>query len=485
MFAVFLASTALSASPACVTVFDEVDAKIESNYVARALYAENAPALAAAAEANRSVYRAQASGIASDDVLECTRVLQGYVRSHEDPHLFLNATPALTEADIARRRAGAARIALPPQLLRQQARSATGRGPLVGVWAADDFEAAIIPEADGGFVAVVVDTDSDDWTVGDIAARFENRNGVAEAIRYRAEDRAPIRTGYSIASNAILSMAPVDWGRIAPAPGEVIGEWDPRNPRRPRFEMLNADVAWLSIPSFSPALVGDSLQMIADNHRDDILGAELLVVDLRGNHGGSASAIAPLDPFIMTHDAREDYQPDPYSPVLLSSPDTIRYYAGIVDRMQPGLEQSVFADLVQRLESNPGSLVPMLTEPAHIAFYNDARVPDDLFDQPTRVAILVDADVMSAGEAVLLRAGRSTRVTSFGAPTRGSIDYQNVLMTPVGAGDLRFSLGYPLIADNPHLPVGGFNQNGVPVDVPLQGDPESWPQQILDHYNLR
>ncbi len=484
MLAVLLAGTVLSVSPACLTVFDEVESKIQANYVARALYNENAPTLARAIEANHAMYRAQASGIAPDDVLECTRVLQGYVRSHEDPHLFLNATPALTEGDPARLRAGAARIALPPQLLRQQARSATGRGPLVGVWAAGEFEAAIIPEADGGFVAVVVETDSDNWTIGDIAARFDERNGVVEAIRYRAEDRAPIRTGYSIVSNGILSMAPVDWGRIAP-PREAIGDWDPNNPRRPRFEMLNADVAWLSIPSFSPALVGDGLQIIVDNHRDDILGAELLVVDLRGNHGGSASAIAPLDPFIMTHDAREDYRPDPFSPVLLSSPDTIRYYAGIVDRMPPGLEQSVFADLVQRLESNPGSLVPMLTEPAHIALYNDARLPEELFDQPTHVAILVDADVMSAGEAVLLRAGRSTRVTSFGAPTRGSIDYQNVLMTSVGAGDLRFSLGYPLMADSPHLPVGGHNQSGVPVDVPLPGVPESWPQQILDHYSLR
>lgn len=485
MLAVLLAGTVLSVSSACVTVFDEVEAKIQANYVARALYNENAPALARAAEANRAAYRAQASAIASDEGLECTRVLQGYVRSHEDPHLFLNAVPVLTEADAARLRAGAPRIALSPQILRQQARSATGRGPLVGVWAADEFEAAIIPEADGGFVAVVVETDSDNWTIGDIAARFDARDGVVEAIRYRAEDRAPIRTGYSIVSNAILSMAPVDWGRITPAPSEVIGEWDPHNPRRPRFEMLNADVAWLSIPSFSPALVSDSLQMIADNHRDDILGAELLVVDLRGNHGGSASAISPLDPFIMTHDAHEDYQPDPYSPVLLSSPDTIGHYAGIVDRMPPGLERSVFADLVQRLEANPGSLVPMLIEPAHIALYNDARVPEGLFDRPTDVAILVDSDVMSAGEAVLLRAGRSTRVTSFGAPTRGSIDYQNVLMTSVGAGDLRFSLGYPLMADSPHLPIGGFNQNGVPVDVPLEGDPESWPQQILEHYRLR
>jgi hypothetical protein len=41
------------------------------------------------------------------------------------------------------------------------------------------------------------------------------------------------------------------------------------------------------------------------------------------------------------------------------------------------------------------------------------------------------------------------------------------------------------MADSPHLPAGGHNQNGVPVDVPLHGDPAGWPSQILDYYDLQ
>jgi len=240
----------------------------------------------------------------------------------------------------------------------------------------------------------------------------------------------------------------------------------------------------VSIPSLSPGVVGDSLQSLADERHEEITGADLFVVDLRGNHGGSSRAIAPLDPYIMTHEPSDDYQADTLAPVLLSSPDTNAHYARLVDQMPPGMERSVFADLVRRLEENPATLQPMLTDPSHVALYNDARVPENLFDQPENVAILVDGDVVSAGEAVLLRARQSSRVTSFGANTRGSIDYQNVLMVSVGDGALRFALGYPLMADNSLLPTGGYNQTGVPVDEPLDGDQSGWPDQLLAHYNL-
>jgi len=484
MISTWMLGAALAASPACVDVFDEVDETIRTNYVALALYRENASALVDAAERRHSTFRARAERAAEADVLGCTRILQAYVNAYDDPHLFLNSAPVISEADAARMRADAPTLPFSPHLLREQAVSATGRGPLVGVWAGDGFEAAIIPEGDGGFVAVVVGTQSDDWSVGDIAAHFDHHEGDPEAVRYRAEDRTPVRTGYHIVSDAILAMPPANWGRIEPAPHGVIGDWDPHAPRAPRFEMISPEVAWLSVPSLSPRRIGDALEVIAQDHRDDIIGSELLVVDLRGNSGGSSLAMAPLDPFIMTSEVRDGYAADTQSPVLLASPDTAAHYANIVDQMEPGLERSVFEDLVRRLEDNPGSLQPMLTDPAHIAIYHDARLPEALFDEPRQVAFLVDGDVVSAGEAALLRAGRSTRVTSFGANTRGSIDYQQVLMVAVGDGALRFALGYPLMADNAQLPAGAYNEHGVPVDVPLHGDSSQWPAQVLAYYGL-
>ena len=485
MFLSFLASTVLTSSPACLEVLDEIESKIQSNYVALALYRDNARERVEQATERYRRHRALASHVAMNDVLGCTRVLQAYVRSYDDPHLFLNSSPDLVPEQAEQRRASAPRIDVSPQILRQQALSATGRGPLVGIWAADGFEVAILPEGGGGFVAVVVESESEFWNAGDIAARFRQIGDEMEAVRYRAEDRAIVRTDYRVVSDAILSMPPQDWGRIAPAPQGLVGEWDPYNPRAPRFERISDDVAWVAIPTLSPSQIGDTLQAIAEDHRDDMLAADLLVVDLRGNNGGSASAIAPLDPFILTRDAREGFAADPYSPVLLSSPETNRYYAALVERMPPGLERDVFAEFVRRMEANPGTLQPLLTDPAHIALYNDARIPQALYPQPDHVALLVDGDVVSAGEAVLLRAGRSQRVTSFGASTRGSIDYQQVLMLTVGDGELQFALGYPLMADSPHLPAGGHNQNGVPVDVPLHGEPDGWPSQILDYYDLQ
>ena len=112
-------------------------------------------------------------------------------------------------------------------------------------------------------------------------------------------------------------------------------------------------------------------------------------------------------------------------------------------------------------------------------------VPRRTFPRPAHVAILIDRHVVSAGEAFVLEAMRHAKVETFGMNTSGTIDYQNVMMTYVGAGRYRFALGYPLIAASDELPEGGLNKAGIPPDVVIDAKVEDWVGFVRAHYAKR
>jgi len=62
---------------------------------------------------------------------------------------------------------------------------------------------------------------------------------------------------------------------------------------------------------------------------------------------------------------------------------------------------------------------------------------------------------------------RSTRVTTFGEPTAGALDYQNVTIVPILPDERRWYLGYPAITAHPDLPAGGVRGKGVRPDVAI------------------
>jgi hypothetical protein len=276
----------------------------------------------------------------------------------------------------------------------------------------------------------------------------------------------------------MLHMPPLTWGRRDTA---EIG-FDPAKPRAPHFANLSDEAALITIPSFSP----EHQQEIADlltAHDGDIRGRNLLIVDLRGNEGGSAGLGQFLAPYFYTAERRPALGPRVF-PMALSSPLWLRYYGQIRDSLPEGEDRAFFDDFLRRMEAAPGALVPYFENADLAAELYAVAPPQSVHDTPRDVAIIVDRHSVSAAEAFVLEARRSTRVTVFGEPTGGSIDYQNVSMSGVGAGRLRHWLGLPSSAASDELPGRGFNAAGVPVDVSLQGE-RDWIGAVQRYYRRR
>jgi C-terminal processing protease CtpA/Prc len=122
--------------------------------------------------------------------------------------------------------------------------------------------------------------------------------------------------------------------------------------------------------------------------------------------------------------------------------------------------------LLNRLRANPGRIVQLENS-------GSSAQPASIIRGPARVGILVDGGTVSAAEAFLVRAMRSTRVTVFGENTSGALDYLSVAIVPFQAEPPnRWLLGYPTMAAHADLPAGGIRGKGIEPQVPLDLETE-------------
>lgn len=473
---VLLSSLLLGPAPtrsdaACAALFDDLKTRIETDYIGYAMaIAPDAGRLARyRAAAARARTRASAAAPA-----DCTFALRALTDHLDDPHVFLLERPELSAE------AAAASLAARPRWPGTTPAARAGAEGLEGAWAGPEFDAVVVADGRGRFTAVVTRARAPAWAVGDVAARFETRGGEVLATLYRAEDRAPIRYRAALQRDGLLlHMPPITWGRRTDARAPQDAGFNPEKPRAPTFAALGPKASILSIPSFSPEH-REAIAALLAAHDAEIRARGLLVIDLRGNEGGSSGLGALLEPWYGSAAPRPDTGPRP-NPTALASARMIAYFSGLRDSLPQGEDRAFFDAFIARMQAAPGRLVAFFESPDQAAQLMAPRPAPVLHPEPAQVAILVDRHTVSAAEAFLLAARRSPRVTVFGENTGGSIDYQNVAMFGLGQGPLRHTLGLPTSAASDELPAKGFNATGVPVDVPLAGE-RDWVGAVLRRY---
>jgi C-terminal processing protease CtpA/Prc len=221
----------------------------------------------------------------------------------------------------------------------------------------------------------------------------------------------------------------------------------------------------LSIPSHDPTHRG-ALDTLLAASADAIRRAPRLLIDLRGNEGGSSWVTREVVAMIASRPPRPVSE-DEGEGQMLSSEDQIAY---VRSRWQNVVRDSAAAErLIARMVAHPGALVPIEDSLDHAAAAarasSDAAPNDGAGGSTQPVAILVDRGTVSAAEAFLRQAQRSTRVTTFGEPTAGAIDYQSVSIVRIGDTGRRWYLGYPTITARADLPHGGIRGKGIAPDV--------------------
>jgi hypothetical protein len=481
----------------CTELFDALAKEVETNYPGYHLEIRGT-ARELEYRSRRTALRQVAAG---HDGLECVALLQTYVAWFQDGHLFVSASPRpATAADSAATRAAAPRVSWnEAEVLGYLDDEHVELDPVEGLWVDPaGLRIAVLRESWNGarvaggqrkFLAVVLASSVRTWAPGDVKAELKRLpDGSYDVVAYN-DARVPVRPHVYVRGAAgggrlqrdglLFHFAPTTWGKLHPIARGHEGRIDPREPRAPTARIVDDATVVFHIPSHVPEH-GARLHLLVDQYRGALARADNLIIDLRGNEGGSTSVTNALLPFL----AGRDTLPRRY--LAEGSPAVIAAEANAAAFERMGWAPR---GLAARLRAaSAGTLVPFADPPDSAGTTADAGRPSTAppeLSHPRNVAILVDSMTVSAAEAFVLRALQSPKVTLFGQPTGASIDYQTVNMVRVGPAEAGLLLGYPILVGSDRLPTGAVRPTGIVPDVHIDpADPDPV-QRIIEYYRSR
>lgn len=433
----------------------------------RAYFEENHPGYNAMDAQERARVDATADSLAQEVIrqrpqTECILYLQHYVCLLRDNHSYIDAVlPAQQdmneddpEALAAFRKSAAFRSTERMQLDTAQVLPRLRALPLdsmEGLWSdrQGSYTLAFIrrgaPHHD--LAGIVVSSKSRCWEPGQVKL----------TLKPLGDDHYACRMLTRI-HEAVCSIVTVRSGRMSTfGLRKLDAGMDAIHAERPyRFQRMDKGTVMLRIASFSGALMAQ-LDSFYRAHDAEIRSSKDLIIDVRGNGGGSEACWIGLLPYFYTAPIELDRTE------LLVAPGNIERYRERLAVMRA--DSANFG--AQAIASTSGMIGRMEEAPSgtFIAQFAEAPAPimlDTVLALPMRVWILQDRRCASATESLLYYAGKSSKVTTVGTRSGGYVGFGNVLPTqvcgyPIGCTTTRYHdlARYEFVGIPPEMQVGG------------------------------
>lgn len=471
----------------CHETLNQLINKVESNYAG--YYIEIRGKRDSEYRQHVKSYRERARRTLPD---KCILILRDFIRFFRDGHLFVQENPKLSDEDVAYLTKNAEQTGRSEAGIRRYLDANAKRlDPIEGIWYNRDGQRfGIVRDYKPGrrdFTAIMLSEGVERWQPGQVKAEFKKLSDGSYTVVFYNGRHFPLhpdvysrgsRGGAVIRRNGLLlHIAPTTWGKAYPLKPDEQNLIDPIDPRRPMIRTFDESTVIVIVPSHSPEYA-PLLREFVEKYRERILKSENLIIDIRGDEGGSTGTTGALMPFLVTPSKRPGRYWVGDETMILSSPDNIRYFKKIES------EGWLPKNLVERLQTNVGKLITLADSGTEEDTPDESDVTATPF--PRNVAILLDDGVVSAGEAFLIQAMKYKKVTLFGENSGGVIDYQSTsVMSLAGCPSLGIYFGYPMFAASNRLPLGGVNAKGIPPDVRIGRNVKDPFRFIVNYYGTQ
>jgi hypothetical protein len=233
------------------------------------------------------------------------------------------------------------------------------------------------------------------------------------------------------------------------------------------FKILNDSTGYLRIKSFN-ASENRHIDSVINANAKSIQSMPKLVIDLRGNGGGSDRSMSLLMPVLYTNPVKN------IGVDLLSTPDNTTAWDLLIDGYRNKLSKDQLDNLSKRIHQQDGN------ERTTINFRSDytGTLPA-VWAYPAKVAIVIDSNCASATEEFLLFARQSQKTIMAGEHSMGVLDYSNVV--PKGFSHPPFTLHYPTTRSR-RIDAGlGIDNIGIQPDLSLDLN-GNWLDELLKNW---
>jgi hypothetical protein len=239
----------------------------------------------------------------------------------------------------------------------------------------------------------------------------------------------------------------------------------------PTVRALSEKTFAITVPSFGLEYK-TTLEALTKRYDADIKRCPNLIIDLRGNSGGSDSTFSPLLPYLYTQPSVEVG-----ADVLATKANADAWQALITPITKQGKATPVSRFrakwLIPKREKRARAWVMKIVkkmraarEGTFVSCGADSRHRlSRVLARPSRIGILTDGGCGSTTEQFLLLARKSRKVILFGQPTTGCLDYSNVRLFPLPSGNCALAIATTRSRRLPADPIDGI---GIKPDVRIR-----------------
>ena len=237
------------------------------------------------------------------------------------------------------------------------------------------------------------------------------------------------------------------------------------------FKKLTDKTSIITMPSFDYPFVDIIKTMISDN-QNLLENSENLIVDIRGNSGGTDNSYRNLMPYIMTNASRT------LGVEYLVTPTLVNGLKGYVEANKNSTDKERQEELkmVQRwlglFENKMGKYVNVGDEKASYEEFGVAS------KSPKNIVVLTDKRVGSSAENFVMKTKQSKKVKVLGTVTSGGLDYASARMFDFGCPEYKLQLPTWRSMRLPDFPVDNI---GLQPDIYMDRFVEDWVQYAVDY----
>ncbi|MTK52530.1 S41 family peptidase [Paludibacter sp.] len=390
----------------------------------------------------------------------CARLLDAYVTAFEDKHTHLNylgighlARKLSEEAKDSLFNAITEKISINKDSLILNQKNSTNY--LEGIYANNRDTCVVFKNTNflHDYIGVVLNTNKKYWKKGEVM--FELKQNQKNQYDYFLYDEL-----HSLESRRDIKVSQMNidsWKRIS----SITNSPQKQENLISHNQKYCDSTLYLALPTFDSSYkptITDFLQ----RNKQKLRHTPNLILDLRGNGGGSDDTFAELIPYLYTN------------PIVRQG---VKYYCSqnTIENLQDELteEENLFVrKLITRMKANIGQFIPLHET-------NELTIKlDTVFLYPTHIYIIVDRYCASSAEEFILIAKQSAKAKILGENTAGCLDFSNVKSyAPKGdIGVTWWNLDYASTISQ-RLPESPVDKNGIFPDLYLKNDID-WIDQI-------
>lgn len=230
------------------------------------------------------------------------------------------------------------------------------------------------------------------------------------------------------------------------------------------IKQLTPKTAIITLPSFDYPYV-EIIEGLINNNRSLLENSENLIVDLRGNSGGTDNAYQKLLPYIMTNSIRNMGVEFLATQTLIDGLEG--YIKTVKDKKENESEIKMLRESIELYEKNLLKFVN--TSDSTFSIQEIEMVKKS----PKNIVVLTDNRVGSSGENFVMKAKQSKKVKIMGRVTSGGLDYASARFFDFACPEYRLLLPTHRSLRLPDYPIDNI---GLQPDIYLDNSVENWVQ---------